>query len=670
MTELKKSGLIFLFSVYSGFAFSQNSRQDASRIVDSLLWQSRNVLKIDIAKSFQLIDDAISIANSFQVAELADAYKAKTDLLIAIDSIPAALHNYKVLMGIYRSDTLTQLGTILHFGEALYEHGQFHEAEKILSEGIQIAGRRNEKEIEVLLIFAYAKVNINRGNLHLAMSDILTCLEIFERINDKKGIADCWHHIGIIHWKEGKNPEAMEAYEKSLGIRSEIKDSLGIAASYSNIGVIHKLERRFDKAGSYYSRSLGIRKRYNDQKGISQVLFNIGSLNFEMGRTEEALAYYFRSLEIKEKTGDNYGKLSNYLNMGDAERKSGNFDEAEKYYLAGLQLSQQLGANDFSKSFYRELSVLSGKQEKYKEAYEYQLKYSALKDTLISEEKNKALAELQAHYDLSEKQRDIDRLEQEGKLDAEKAARDKSFRNSLILIIFLIIVFTAVIYNRSVRVQRANKLLREQKNEIALRNQEKETLLREIHHRVKNNLQLTSSLLNLQARQVKDEEASRSLKEARDRVKAISLIHQKLYIRDQFSEVDISEYIPELCKSIALSNGIDSGKIAFEFEIQKLMIPLDMAISLGLIINESVTNSVKHAFPVTGKGIVKLNTINNGNVFTLVVKDNGSGINDKEKLNEGFGWQLIWSLIKKLDAKLTLENKNGTVITMIIPVRK
>lgn len=637
-----------------------------------MLQKCRTLLLTDTLSALKMAEEARVIASKGNVPEYDDACKLKAEIYAALDSVELAKKSYLEAIEPWDKSTRTdkQLQIINEFGKYLFELAMYNEAEKIYDDGIDISKKQKNKSSEANLRLGKAQVNINRGNLHLAMSEILTSLEIFENRHNEKGIGECWHQIGIIHWKEGKNNDALIAYEKSLNIRTKLKDSLGIASSYSNIGVIHKLERRFDKAATYYSLALDIRKLYKDEKGIAQSLFNIGSLKFEMGQTEEALSFYQLSLDIKEKIHDNYGKLSNFLNMGDASRKLKNYVEAEKFYSSGLQLSQKLGANDFSKSFYRELSSLFGIQEKYREAYDYHVKFSALKDTLINEEKNRALAELQTRYDLSEKQRDIDRLEQEGKLDAEKDARDKTFRNSLIVIIILIIVLAVVVYNRASRVQNINKMLREQKNEIALREKEKETLLREIHHRVKNNLQLTSSLLNLQARQVKDEEASRSLKEARDRVKAISLIHQKLYIKDQFSEVEISEYIPELCRSIAQSNGVESGKITFEFEIQQLLIPLDMAISLGLIINEAVTNSVKHAFMDGKLGIIKLNSLNKEKSFVLKISDNGSGISDKEKFNEGFGWQLIWSLVKKLEAELILENKTGTIINMTIPIRK
>lgn len=669
---MKKILFIFIFYNLNSHLNAQ-LQGEISAEVFQMLQKSRAVLLTDTLSALKIAEEARVMASKGNVPEYDDACRLKAEIYAALDSVELAKKSYLEAIQPWEKSGRTekQLQITIEFGNYLFESALYNEAEAIYNEGIEFAVKQKQKSIEAEFRSGKARVNINRGNLHLAMSDLLTALEIFEKQKEKSGIAECWHQIGIIHWKEGKNNEAMQAYEKSLAIRSQLKDSIGIASSYSNIGVIHKLERRFDKAATYYSRALGIRKRFNDQKGIAQSLFNIGSLKYETGNTEEALIYYKRSLEIKEKIHDKYGTLSNYLNMGDASRKLKKYNEAEAFYLTGLNLSQQLGANDFSKSFYRELSLLSGIQEKYKDAYEYQVMYSALKDTLINEEKNRALAELQTRYDLSEKQRDIDRLEQKGKLDEEKEARDRNFRNSLIVIIILIVILVIVIYNRASRFQKVNKMLREQKNEIALREREKETLLREIHHRVKNNLQLTSSLLNLQARQVKDEEASRSLKEARDRVKAISLIHQKLYIRDQFSEVDIAEYIPELCKSIAQSNGVDNSKISFEFNLQQLLIPLDLAISLGLIINETVTNSVKHAFgeKLTG-GIIRLNSENQPGSFLLQVSDNGSGISDKEKFNEGFGWQLIWSLVKKLDAKLTLENRNGTIIKMIIPLKK
>jgi len=209
-----------------------------------------------------------------------------------------------------------------------------------------------------------------------------------------------------------------------------------------------------------------------------------------------------------------------------------------------------------------------------------------------------------------------------------------------------------------------------QKKIIEQREKEKEVLVREMHHRVKNNLQLTSSLLNLQARKMTDNEASQSIKQARDRIHAISLIHQKLYSKDEISQINLSEYIPDLCNAVLHSNSQPSTKISLEFKVESIFISIDMAISIGLIINEAVINSLKHAFNNNNQGGIEISAIKSDNNINLAIKDNGIGILKPENSKSfgGFGFQLMHSFATKLSGKIFIENNNGTIINIKIPL--
>jgi two-component sensor histidine kinase len=199
---------------------------------------------------------------------------------------------------------------------------------------------------------------------------------------------------------------------------------------------------------------------------------------------------------------------------------------------------------------------------------------------------------------------------------------------------------------------------------------EKEVLLREIHHRVKNNLQIISSLLNLQAGSTADKRANEILEESKNRVKSMALIHEKLYQTKNFSSLDIHEFIAELIKNLFNSYGIDSSNVKTDLSIDKINLNADQAVYLGLLVNELVSNSLKHAFKSTlhdsaadGQkkifiGIQK----NSGNGYSIKISDNGCGFpeNINFKNTESLGLQLVMSLVKQLDGEITLNNNFGT----------
>ena len=198
-------------------------------------------------------------------------------------------------------------------------------------------------------------------------------------------------------------------------------------------------------------------------------------------------------------------------------------------------------------------------------------------------------------------------------------------------------------------------------NEILESLQEKEVLLREIHHRVKNNMQIISSLLNLQMRFEDFDETVGVLKESQGRVKSMAMIHEKLYQSPSFTNINFKEYIEKLVSDIFYSYGIKSGLIESVLEIDDINLNIDTAIPLGLIVNELVTNSVKYAFP-QGEGTIKIKLKSLQDRMELVISDNGIGLPEEFNLEktETLGFQLVKSLTDQIDGEIELDKSQGT----------
>ncbi len=193
---------------------------------------------------------------------------------------------------------------------------------------------------------------------------------------------------------------------------------------------------------------------------------------------------------------------------------------------------------------------------------------------------------------------------------------------------------------------------------------EKETLLQEIHHRVKNNMQVIISLLRLQSRKIKDVKNTKILEESQDRIKSMALVHERLYQFGNLSKVDMSGYLKKLINGLFRSYGVNTDRIAVKFEIEDISFGLDIAIPFGLIVNELVSNSLKYAFPRGKEGEIKitLSAINNEKVV-LVVRDNGIGIGEDIDFrhSESLGLELVTILVEdQLDGDIELNRTGGT----------
>ena len=195
---------------------------------------------------------------------------------------------------------------------------------------------------------------------------------------------------------------------------------------------------------------------------------------------------------------------------------------------------------------------------------------------------------------------------------------------------------------------------------------EKEVLLREIHHRVKNNLQIISSLLNLQTRCVEGEETINVLKESQNRVKTMAMVHEKLYQSENLKDINFGEYIENLVSDLFYSYGVKRGTIGLQINADNLEMDIDTAIPCGLIINELVTNSLKYAFSYP-KGIVKIELKQLQDKLELIISDNGRGLPDDLDIEttETLGLKMVTILVNQLKGTLELDRTNGTKFKII-----
>ena len=206
------------------------------------------------------------------------------------------------------------------------------------------------------------------------------------------------------------------------------------------------------------------------------------------------------------------------------------------------------------------------------------------------------------------------------------------------------------------------------KRDIAAAQQIK-LLMKELHHRVKNNLQIVSSLLSLQSFRIKDKAASEAVKEGQHRIEAMSLIHQRLYTHDDITQVNIKEFITDISESLMQAYGYNSHNFVLNLNIENEMMDVDKAIPLSLIINELVTNAFKYAYPGTANPALTITLTKAQSNMQLCIADNGKGIDiDAWKNNAGYGKELVQTFTKQLDGQVTVTIDKGTTFKIDFPV--
>jgi two-component sensor histidine kinase len=207
----------------------------------------------------------------------------------------------------------------------------------------------------------------------------------------------------------------------------------------------------------------------------------------------------------------------------------------------------------------------------------------------------------------------------------------------------------------------------EAENQIKQSLKEKEVLLSEIHHRVKNNLAVITGLLELQGYNTDSEEAKKVLKDSQLRINSMALIHEKLYQSENLSEIQFDVYIEELLQVISKSHVSKEKPIHVEIDAEPVPLTITQAIPCGLLLNEIVTNSLKHAFTGKSEGVIRITFNKTGDKLKLSIGDNGVGLpeNYKEIKSKSLGMTLINTLAKQLEAEMFIDTREGTRYDLI-----
>ena len=302
---------------------------------------------------------------------------------------------------------------------------------------------------------------------------------------------------------------------------------------------------------------------------------------------------------------------------------------AANMYIGVLDsLGRKIGDPHRIKEDYYLRFRLDTAQGHYKSATENLLKYQTLNDSLFNETKNRQIKQLELEYETEKNKNEITVLNQKNLLQQNRLDRAKLLRNFTIAGIALLFIILGLLLRQYRHKQQSNKLILHKNEQLQHFLTEKEWLVKEIHHRVKNNFHVVASLLEIQLSYLKNKEALSAIKESQHRIHSMSIIHQKLYQSETLSTIHMPDYIYELVEYLRESYSIRES-IRFSLQIENIELDHGAAITLGLILNEAITNAIKYAFAKTadGKIAISLTYISDSQIL-LSIADNGRGLPD------------------------------------------
>lgn len=495
-----------------------------------------------------------------------------------------------------------------------------------------------------------------KGHLDKALQKDLEGLKLMETIDNKAGICDAMTRISGDLTQQNRLKEALEYAEKSIAVAE--KYNLESEKYYVNFNAadVAMASEKYQLSLNYYKKALQISE--TQHLGIANkadVQNSIGNALKRLGNYKEALSNYEKAMKYAKEA--HYQNAINTVtaNLGEINLLLGNYSEALNYQLETVRLQEQDNEKSNLVENYHHVSTIYSKLGDFKSALVYKQKAYDLHDSIASIESDAKMSELLTKYETAEKEETI--ASQKAIISQQKLI--KSLFIGLAVLLLGLLIFSYISFHSRAK---KNKLL-------AIKNAENELLLKEIHHRVKNNLEIVSSLLALQSSQIEDQSTKDAMQESQNRVNSIGIVHQKLYQGTNLGAIEMKDYVLNLSESILDSFGADE-KIKLELAMENLDLDIDTAVPLGLIINELITNTVKYALPNNSNGVLTIKLEKTSDVvLQLVVSDNGVGKSGIVQ-GTGFGGQLISLLTHQLNGKMTEENTNGTTVSFDFQLKK
>ncbi|RPD94461.1 histidine kinase [Aureibaculum marinum] len=480
-----------------------------------------------------------------------------------------------------------------------------------------------------------------RGLLAKAADYALEALRLGEELKNNRVIALAYSDLSNLFWKQSKFDEGLEYGLKSVALFEEVGiNDLDYDFTLYVVGNNYLALKQEEKALNYYNHAIAIGERYGFYNNLSDIYISLTDLNAYLNKFDQAVWAGENAIKYANLLDNNFLLMRSWLSLGKAQNLEGKYLSAIESLQNSIRIATpNFGDNYYLSQAYNNLGRAHAGNHNYQEAYAAFAEYDQLRSKIFTAEADQRISLLQTEFEVTKKENTI-------KLQEIEIKKQK-LRESLIFVISgMLFIVLALIYFAYQNIKKKRVLLQKQ-------NQEKEFLLKEIHHRVKNNLEIVSSLLALQSAQMEDKKMVDVMLHCQNRVHTMSLIHQKLYQRNNLSKVEMKDYFMNLCQHVLDSFG-SNNRIAAVCDMEPLEVDIDMAIPLGLIVNELLTNAMKYAFPNNKKGNIFISlTKRNKNNYSLIFKDNGIGFDEKRQaLGTGFGTQLINLLVSQLGALL------------------
>ncbi|MGF7042612.1 tetratricopeptide repeat-containing sensor histidine kinase [Mucilaginibacter lappiensis] len=693
----------------------EESKPDTNRIalqlkLGSYFLSKPGQFKKELDSAYNFINQAARLSHELGEVE----WQYKTELLMGnyfakVGDLERCKHYFMRVINNYhiagklgkQADCWALLGD-LYENNGKYDHDTEQMVYYQRSRTLYIADQQALNATHMLVKIADIKINSFQYNP--AEKDLLQALAEYKKLRYKK-LQNTYERLAGIEYLKGNYYRAMTYATEGIKNAEASGDTEMAATLYEEIARYNYIVKNYNQALQWLNKAMVIdprkfsykcnvvsallaldrlkearvaleiatKEEYTIPAFYKAMLYKVTGLYYnKINKNELALKYYHKILDpdFRKDLGENNfnywaiicdNEISGiYLKLNQAAKAKKYLDDAETIFKNSDKPDLRYLADFYSHSYKYNLATGN-----YLSAVKNLEKRDKLQDSLFTINKDNKFAELVIQYETAQKEQSIKDLHNQAAVQQARLQNANLQRNITIGGVVIMIAISALFYKYYKQKKSVNDIITHKNQLLQHLLTEKEWLLKEVHHRVKNNLHTVICLLESQARYLEND-ALEAIETSQHRIFAMSLIHQKLYQSEDIKTINMATYIPELVKSLEDGFGV-SDNIRFKLNIQPISLSLSHAIPLGLIINEAVTNSIKYAFPDKKNGVITINMADDGNETILELADDGIGMPqiDHDEEPESLGLRLIKGLSEDIDAETSFELANGTRIIII-----
>lgn len=675
--------LLPIFSFITFFAYGQNKETDSLTTLLRSISDSREKLQLlenitdelvstDI-KKYGVYSDSITVISKRTNNKnfLAKGYFNKGIYFYNISENDSSLSYYKKSLRLYKelNDKEGVSNLLGNIGQCYHELGIKDSSRYYLDLSIKKSLEINNYSRLFYCNYSLGVYESEMSNNSKAVEYLIKAIDYANKSNNDIQVARANGMLGVIYDEQEFYDEAEEKYFESLKVFQKLNDKRGMGVQYANLAGLYALrDGNYEKSNELHHKAITNYEAIGSKKNICIAQYNLGR-NFLNQKILDSARYYLnKSYSLGKSIGYEYGTAGVLTDIAELEYLDKNYRLAEQLLKQSLK---ELESDDFiyekSKALMLTATVYAD-QNRYEEAYDNYVYGKEIEDSLFSLERSTKILELETKYQTEKKEKENLQLKADNTEQALLTQKANTRNWILGLGILLLSVSAFFIWRRYKAEAKAKQIISDQKDEIEQQKNRVETLQKELHHRMKNNLSFIDLFINLAKGRFEDKAYQNKLNELQNRMRSMFEVHKQLFKKDDVTSVQAKNYIDTLVENVKQAYEKDSVTITNTTNENETLLA-NTSFPVGLIVNEFITNSYKYAFEDQKEGTIHIALTSQDTIYKLTLKDNGKGLPKDFDINtlDSFGLETIQLLTKEYGGTFTIDGTNGVTMNITLP---